>query len=162
MTITTPQITAAPVEETEFDRPELRYTGIVDFAEIDRQILWAESESLLGEASQWEQSEWSTAQPEAPCGTAFCIAGHVAFEMGAQPAEIEDEHDWSLVRFLGETTPVSVLAAERLGIVHHEMSIGVLLFGKRSLFDGANTIEDLKQVRDRMAMMEGYPTKYSL
>jgi len=124
----------------------------VRFDLIDEAIAWAEAEAAKGRMSAWRQDAWAQ---EAPCGTAYCIAGHVAVLDG-----------WRPVAVLSDWRP-SAGWFWRKGEHHAEMpAVGIEVLnlpteGDADLFSSDNTIGDLKRIRDEYARDEGVPERYS-
>lgn len=138
----------------------------VRFDLIDDEIAWAESEKAKGVMSAWNQDEWAINY--APCGTAFCIAGHVAARVG--------HIDWgtngnarSVIAVTmpnGEDREIWSVATETLGLTAYqewypEEDGDMEGFNPGDLFSGSNSIRDLKRIRDQYAELEGVPTKYN-
>lgn len=81
---------------------------------------------------EYKQGEWFTPRDAAPCGTAFCIAGHSAHLTGWVPAKTSGgQRDWTFlspsVLHLGEVFTCSSVGRHELGLTWNESSI---------LFDG--------------------------
>lgn len=134
------------------------YTGPVRFDLIDAEIAWAEAEEAKGEMSAWNQGNWVTTN--APCGTAYCIAGHLAAQDGWQPAQVQwwygiDRENWRKAR---SRRKIWLLGADLLGIKARRFWGGEE--DLPYLFTSSNTVADLKRIRDNYARAEGYPTKY--
>lgn len=123
----------------------------VRFDLIDREIAWAEAETAKGELSAWNQQMWVVG--DAPCGTAFCIAGHVAHD--AKRAEGADFDPGDLV-IDGEH--VSAIAANVLGL---EVVEGPEYAVDARLFHAYNSLGDLKRHRDDYAEQVGEPRRYA-
>ena len=127
----------------------------VRFDLIDKHIAWAEAEEAKGEMSAWNQQRWVT--NDAPCGTAYCIAGHVAVEAGWKPVPYN-----GTFRKGGNTAFADAIGVEVLGLE------GYTVYdddpdepGYPDLFLPLNGIVDLKRIRDEYAEEEGFPLKYS-
>lgn len=129
----------------------------VRFDLIDQEIDWAETEEAKGEMSAWDQEVWAV--DDAPCGTAYCIAGHVAAGAGWRPTvrlylSGSQELDYvNLINDDGEEWEVDAISSEILGI---ETTWNYA----DDLFRSDNTLEDLKRIRDNFAESEGVPTKW--
>lgn len=128
----------------------------VRFDLIDQEIDWAETEESKGEMSAWDQGVWAV--DYAPCGTAYCIAGHVAAGAGWRPtvrlypsgAQVLDYAN--LINDDGEEREVDDISSEILGIDPCNYA--------DDLYSSDNTLEDLKRKRDNLAESEGVPTKW--
>lgn len=145
---------------TEIPTPEVGRYGLVTAAAprldiIDDQIAWAEAEEAKGEMSAWAQGNWVTS--EAPCGTAYCIAGHVASSVG-EPEFVEawwdpniriEQHRRTIG---GESFHVQAVAKAVLGLTDRQAIL---------LFSGGNGILTLKAARDDIAAASDLPRRYT-
>ena len=123
----------------------------VRFDLIDEQIAWAEAEEAKGDMSAWNQSDWVD---NAPCGTAYCIAGHVVFshpDVEVVFPNLGYDASVGVVYFDGRPQLVADVAQEVLGL-------GTCCAS--DLFDAYNTIDDLKYIRDGIAQGEKVATRY--
>lgn len=151
----------------------------VRFDIIDAQIAWAEAEEAKGAMSAWRQGDWLT--DDAPCGTAYCIAGHIAYDAGYRQVNvnslkmvnIETGHkDWPwdiATRALGHADVMDrafdqehervrqLIASGESGLSYPD---GGAYYRCTDIFDATNTIAGLKWIRDTYARLEGVPTKY--
>lgn len=93
---------------------------------LEEAVAWAEAEASKGEMSQWDQGMWVT--DGAPCGTAYCIAGHIGAMLAPEKYLTSDG-------FQG--FHVSQFAEEALGLNLRQAS---------ALFDAANSLDDVKLV----------------
>lgn len=100
---------------------------------------------------EWNQNEWGIQTERSSCGTAFCIAGHVAVMSGAEPVWDIDGSMVHVRRPNGQPTPVGVYAAEQLGITWEESGSGYV----PGLFAGHNTREDIQRIAERIAERAG-------
>jgi hypothetical protein len=91
------------------------------------------------------RSQWATLfeVTEPPCGTAMCLAGHVAWQAGYRPVWNESTR-WALSKD-GKSRDVAEIAAELL-----ELDVDVAEW----LFHGSNDRADLQLIRDRIASGE--------
>lgn len=119
---------------------------------LRKAVEWAEAEAAKpAELREWEQNWWVLTpeerqrRREAPysaeygdteraayykapeCGTSYCIAGYVAAQQGCT------EHGFN----------VAAVAADALGID--------LAVAESSLFEGGNTIEDVRRIAESLA-----------
>jgi hypothetical protein len=106
------------------------------------------------EAFSWSQGTWVEPPPgmglqdlvvpgPPPCGTAMCLAGHVAWEAGYRPTTEGFRYLWRpLDDHTGPAYRVSDLAARILGLNETDAA---------RLFVGANTRDDLQYIRDELA-----------
>lgn len=115
---------------------------MVDIARLDRALAYIEAHP-----DEHNQRTWLKA---ASCGTAACLAGHVVMQehpdgrpspRGAYLSEGAWAYDfWEL--FDGTDIPVSHEAARLLGLDEEQAD---------SLFNGSNTVDDLKRMRGMLA-----------
>lgn len=155
-------------------------TQIPDLAAIDAHIEWARTEEAKGKLSAWYQGRW--AKDDAPCGTAYCIAGHTMAQEGyfpvrdygsgvrwVDPSALIDEHGPA------EELSVASTAADLLGITqvknHLQTAEGRRTdalwdagvdyeYANYNLFAANNTVADLERIRDDYAIVSGQSTRY--
>lgn len=106
---------------------------------LRKAVEWAEAEAVKpdGEFCAWRQGEWRT---DMKCGTVYCIAGFVAQTVDQRYATantVEDVH-------------VSQFAAEALGLTLGGCGLDGCTC-EVHLFDGANTIEDVRRIAESLA-----------
>lgn len=112
-----------------------------DIALLDQIIAHIEAHP-----EDWLQDDWAQ---RSPCGTTFCIAGHVARIRMPEGwsfkfKELYDEN-YDAAYTIGDheaTETISSFAADQLAISYTERDI---------LFDGSNTLPEIKAIRDGLA-----------
>lgn len=121
---------------------------------LRKAVEWAEQEARLAEEgirpSQWDQGtvfanpeehafrlEVKGLQFETPCGSAYCIAGHIV----AEHYGVVNPYDAPPVK-ASPTLNVMPHAADLLGLTDQQ---------QWDLFDGGNSIEDVRSIAERIA-----------
>lgn len=110
---------------------------------------WVYGEHLKQQAglpSEWNQSNWLTGTA---CGTACCVAGKVALDAGAVPAdwstgrpiELEVDAPATTIMIDGAKREVEEFAREELGLSEAEAS---------NLFNGYNNYQKIADVIDEL------------
>jgi hypothetical protein len=94
---------------------------------LRKAVEWAEAEAAKPEGGLWDQSWYIT--DDNACGTSYCIAGWVNVQNGAEGYD--------------QITDTSA-AAESLGIPVWRGEDG-------HLFDGGNSIEDVRRIAEEIA-----------
>lgn len=139
----------------------------VDLARIDELIDWAEAEEAKGEMSEWNQEDWVT--DDAPCGTAYCIAGKVVSEAGYRL--VLNSQGTAIV--VGSKTPLPYIADQILGLSNgardgFDLSNETLenlqensrCYDPLDLYVASNSVNRLKHIRDNYALLSDRPLKY--
>lgn len=126
---------------------------------LKKLVRWAEQDEKapkkLSEFA-WDQETWATKRkdgPEARCQTACCIAGGAVALAGARflydKKELNEDGmvDVTECRYEGRTYEIDELASQLLGLSFREAE---------DLFDGDNTLEDVKRISNRILEDHGY------
>lgn len=119
---------------TDFNLPLLR-----------KAIEWAESEAIKPRAeSEWYQSYFAIGgeQIGRTCNTAYCVAGWIADQDGGH----------EIAEFSIDGTSEARVAQDLLGIASDDAWGN---FGERGLFNASNTIEDVREIAERIARRYG-------
>lgn len=137
---------------------------MTDYERLESAVKWAEVEAEKGNLSAWNQGGWAVQMndlmhsrfgpmasavmaslSEPLCETAFCIAGHVAYEAGLVKSDsngwisLEGGADWH------ET-------GKRLLDINEAQA--------HALFNGANDIEQVRFVAEQIKAGVEEPTRY--
>lgn len=115
---------------------------------LRKAVEWAEAEALKDPTeSEWIQDFWRTTPQdytetygETRCGTAYCIAGYMCQISGLSWVTSDD------VLVDGEPTFAGTVAARLLGLPWERA---------RDLFQGYNTIEDVRRIANEIAAEAG-------
>lgn len=121
---------------------------------LRKAVEWAEAEAAKTEDCHWYQGSWAQDATNfrilredfpqrygnlATCGTAYCIAGHVA-------ASIAGEENIDLCQFMvnveGNEVAIPDFAKEQLGLGDRQAD---------RLFNGGNSIEDVRRIAEQIA-----------
>lgn len=112
---------------------------------LRKAVEWAEAEAAKTDGTcLWNQGVWAASTD---CGTAHCIAGYVV--MAAHPGNVtvaESEYGDLDLYVDGEEALWGETAQELLGLTVHE---------RVDLFDGANTITDVRLFAEQIAARAG-------
>ena len=136
---------------------------------LDDLLAWAEAEQLKkdkGQPSEWDQGHWAInvpaynaywgvrkAVPAVNCGTACCLAGKTVAFMGGKFL-IEADSDGTAVEAEmpdGTTVFVEGFAEQVLGLTTAQAD---------ALFDGDNTIENVRFVIEQIKDGVEYPDRF--
>lgn len=112
----------------------------------------------------WKQGAWAE---RTACGTTLCVAGHAASAAGW---DLLFENGWDgssgyarTCRRDGVTLAIRDAAEELLGLTDLELGNddGEVWSAHDVLFEGSNTLADLREIRDEIAVKLGQPTRYA-
>jgi hypothetical protein len=111
---------------------------------LRKAVEWAEAEAAKPyELCEWNQATWARAaydlQGKSPeCGTCYCVAGYVASQIGDVP-----KSGAAIVNLSpGHSDTVPNVAKEALGLTQRQAA---------ALFMAGNTIEDVRQIAEKIA-----------
>jgi hypothetical protein len=110
--------------------------------EFNEQLARNALKAIEHSPERWNQSEWR-------CGTGMCFAGFVAFEAGAEWADLYDEYDMDMITPKGRIQDVVDFALEALGYDDPESDSASYI--EATLFGACNTLEDLKELVDELS-----------
>lgn len=135
-------------------------------------VAWAEREAEK-ESGNWDQGTWASGVVggrvlrdedgelrqvlNISCGTSFCVAGNICASVGdrfvvetweATPGETTDVED-VMPKGSKEVYDIENRAVDLLGV-------SVILEDGRDLFDGCNTIEEVREIAEAIAAEHGY------
>jgi len=131
----------------------------VDFELLDQAIKIIETQP-----GTWRQWGWISRYvenngQEGWCGTAACVAGHIALLAGWTPKWGDDiyRNETGMVQRDGEAIPVSYAAMRALGVDPEQSSANQIWLGR--MFRGENNLEAVKACRNVLATVNGVPLK---
>lgn len=88
-------------------------TGQLQLTDEHVAVMRKTIEHVLAHPEEWDQAHWASASATAPCGTAYCFAGHAAVTVaGAQPTGRGN----GIVTLNGEPQHVADAARAALGL----------------------------------------------
>jgi hypothetical protein len=118
-------------DSTELPRPNIPL--------LRKAVEWAEAEAAKTDGTcLWDQREWVT---YTACGTAYCIAG---FAVTAEYGQVGYNRGYAVID--GASLDFGLLGTETLGLTDVEAA---------DLFDGCNSIEDVRRVAEQIAARAG-------
>lgn len=113
---------------------------------LRKMVEWVEEQEKLTEGREWWQGFWATdtsrgtfielVDSKSYCGTAFCVAGKLAYDDGWKPKWLPDGEAYEVTRD-GETKEIAGVAAGLLGIAPDTR-----------LFDANNTAAVIRRIAE--------------
>lgn len=116
---------------------------------LRKMVEWAETEDLLDEAREWDQTTWLHMETRSGyCDTTMCIAGKVASDAGWKPIFYGDGSASSAQKD-GVTEEIRVIAINELGLANAVDSEGNV--ATWALFEASNCAADIRRIAEDLA-----------
>ena len=120
-------------------------------AEPNTAELVAIYQHIKAHPDEWNQRDWAVRNS---CGTAFCFAGHASARAGAKPVWVPRADEADIADASLCTLPDGT---ERAIVSHAREVLGLWDHWHTSLFDGDNTLADLRRIITRITGVDPDP-----